>query len=404
MDNPQSPPSAAAPQRYLGGGANQLGARAYNDRLILSLIRRAGPLPKAEMARMTGLSPQTLTLIVKRLEQDGLLLPEKRTRGKAGQPSVPFRLNPDAVFAFGLKIGRRSMELTLCDFAGAVRERVEQFYDFPEPSLAMRFFEAETDRIRSALPEGSHAKIIGTGIAMPFEIWAWEDELGGPKGALEAWKDYPIKERAQDILRGGEVYLCNDATAACAAELFSAGAQAPSDFFYVYIGWFVGGGVVLNGTLVQGRTENAGAIGSLPIPAKGGHEMLLDQASLMALEGKLRIADEALDMRALFQSDKAVIAAWIEGAASAIAYAALSVSSVLDFQAMRIDGAMPAEIRDRLVEKVAACHAQLDKRGLSPMRIEPGRVGRDARSIGAAILPIHAGFSRDSGVLLKSVE
>ena len=55
-------------------GSNQSGMRAYNERLVLSLIRQTGALAKAEIARRTGLSAQTVSVIMRALEADGLLL------------------------------------------------------------------------------------------------------------------------------------------------------------------------------------------------------------------------------------------------------------------------------------------------------------------------------------------
>ena len=86
-------------------GTNQAGARQYNERLILSLIRKAGSLPKAEIARQTGLSAQTVSVIVKRLEAEGLLEKGAKLKGRIGQPSIPFSLRDDGAGAFGLKIG-----------------------------------------------------------------------------------------------------------------------------------------------------------------------------------------------------------------------------------------------------------------------------------------------------------
>jgi predicted ArsR family transcriptional regulator len=102
-------------------GTHQPGLRAYHARLLLSLIRRHGSLPKAEIARRTGLSPQTISVIVRQLEADGLLTKEKPQRGKVGQPLVPFSLNPDGAYFIGLKVGRRSGDLVLLDLAGHKR-------------------------------------------------------------------------------------------------------------------------------------------------------------------------------------------------------------------------------------------------------------------------------------------
>ena len=111
------PPGAAA----IASGADQAGVRVYNERLILSLVRRYRQLSKIEVARLTGLSVQSASAIMNRLQLDGLLRREAPQRGRVGQPTVPLSLDPQGAFSLGLKIGRRSCELVLVDFEGRVR-------------------------------------------------------------------------------------------------------------------------------------------------------------------------------------------------------------------------------------------------------------------------------------------
>ena len=99
-------------------GTNQSGVRERNERLVLSILRREGPLPKAEIARRTGLSAQTASVIMRALESDGLISKGEKVRGRVGQPSVPMSLEPDGVYFFGLSVGRRSVELILTNFIG----------------------------------------------------------------------------------------------------------------------------------------------------------------------------------------------------------------------------------------------------------------------------------------------
>ena len=92
------------------------------------------------------------------------------------------------------------------------------------------------------------------------------------------------------------VYLQNDATAACGAELAFGDNAGLQDFIYFYVGAFVGGGLVLNGGLFTGRTGNAAALGSMPVPdGAGGTVQLIDRASLVLLERRLRAAGLPLD-------------------------------------------------------------------------------------------------------------
>ena len=108
--------------------------RLYNERLILSLVRRYRQLSKVEVARLTGLSVQTASATMNRLQLDGLLRREAPQRGRVGQPTVPLSLDPEGAFSLGLKIGRRSCELVLVDFDGKLRQRAFETFAYPTPA------------------------------------------------------------------------------------------------------------------------------------------------------------------------------------------------------------------------------------------------------------------------------
>jgi hypothetical protein len=97
-------------------GSNHNGMRQFNERIVLRAIRHAGAIPKADLARLTQLSTQTVSIIVNRLMEDGLLIKQERIRGKIGQPSVPLSLNPDGAYSIGMQVGRRNLEVVVTDF------------------------------------------------------------------------------------------------------------------------------------------------------------------------------------------------------------------------------------------------------------------------------------------------
>ena len=116
--------------------------RAHNERLVLSLVRQHGALSKSDIARVTGLSNQTVSVIMRSLENEGLLLRGEPVRGRIGQPSVPMSLAADGAFFLGLKIGRRSADLMLVDFLGTVRATRRQVYRYPTPTNVTAFVSA----------------------------------------------------------------------------------------------------------------------------------------------------------------------------------------------------------------------------------------------------------------------
>ena len=93
---PDAEAAAARPLDLLRPrGSNQVGMRQFNERVVLQALRVHTSLPKAELARLTGLSAQTIGLITARLEEDQLIVKQGRVRGRIGQPSVPMALDPE---------------------------------------------------------------------------------------------------------------------------------------------------------------------------------------------------------------------------------------------------------------------------------------------------------------------
>lgn len=386
-------------------GTTQTGVRLYNERLVLSLIRKHAGLPKAEIARLTGLSAQTVSVIVRQLESDGLLLKGDPQRGKVGQPLVPFTLNPDGAFSVGLKVGRRSADLLLMDLTGTVRATVHHTYRFPDTSEIMGFVEQGLAELTSSLPKRLRDRISGLGIAAPFELWNWEEEVGAPHDVLEAWRGFDLQKEVAAIC-GWPVHFCNDATAACAAELLFGKGHEHRDYVYFYIGYFIGGGIVINGALFQGRTGNAGALGSFPVPAPGGGaEQLIRSASFYVLEQELKRQGRDHLMLWRDASDWSTVGPalgqWIGRAAKSLAYAGAGAASVIESAAIVIDGAMPPDVRAQLCEAVRAALSATNLQGITPFAVVEGTIGPDARAMGAASLPLFANFIIDREVLFK---
>jgi predicted NBD/HSP70 family sugar kinase len=389
------------------GGANQAGVRLYNERLLLSLVRRFGPLSKIEVARLTGLSVQSTSAIMNRLQADGLLKREAPLRGRVGQPTIPMSIDPEGAYSFGLKIGRRSCDLVLIDFRGAIRHRAHRAYAFPTPIKVLDFVRESLPSLSDSLTIAQKRRIAGLGVAMPFQLWSWEAEIGAPPGAMNAWRDFDAEGEIAAVCPYPTT-LCNDATAACAAEFFFGRSWRYRDFLYFFMGEFLGGGLVLDGALRPGRTGNAAALGSMPIMAKsdgGVAPQLIACASIYQLERRLDAA--GIDASSIWATPDswgefgAQLDGWIEVAASALAYASVAAISVIDFEAIVIDGGMPASVRDRLTARTAQVFAGLDRRGLSEVEIVAGSIGADARAIGGAALPLIKNFARDREVLFK---
>jgi predicted NBD/HSP70 family sugar kinase len=392
-------------------GTNQSGVKLYNERLILSLIRSHGSLSKTDIAKRTGLSTQTSSVIMKQLENKGLLLREKPLRGKVGQPSIPMSLNPGGAYSIGLKFGRRSADLVLMDFVGTVHRVVRTTYAFPTPNELGRFIRSGLKRIIKDMPPRQIEKICGLGIAAPLEMWSWEAEVGTPHNVVEAWRSFDIRSEVEKLVPW-PVHFCKDATAACGAELAFGNKARHANFLYVFFATLIGGGVVLDGSLYTGRAGYAGALGSVLIPdidsKKRSAHRLIRQASIYILENMVK--KDGKDPSLLWRSpdDWSAIGkpldAWMQQASRSLSLAIGSAISVIDFEAVIIDGSFPKSVRSAVVQQTRLKFSQLETQGVAPVEIVEGMIGSDARVLGAASLPLLAGFASDRDLLFRITE
>jgi predicted NBD/HSP70 family sugar kinase len=390
-------------------GSNHAGMRQFNERVVLQAIRLHGSLPKAEIARLTHLTAQTVQIIIARLEADGLVRKLDPVRGKVGQPSVPMALNPDGAFSIGIKIGRRSMDMLLVDFAGQVRERLSLGYAFPDPETLFGEIDARLRQLRGVLPPALRERLHGVGVAAPLSLGGWQELLGIAAEQAARWAAIDIRERVA-TMTDLPVEFVKDTAAACVAELVAGRGRSIRSFLYIFVDTFIGGGLVLDSHLRGGVHGNAGAVGSMPLglgksDARSRPPQLLSVASLFNLESLYlaRGLDEtaAVDARALQAPWFAATEIWLRDAAPAIALTINSAAALLDLEGVIVDGSFDAALRERLIANVAVALDGHNWEGVARPAVLPGTIGSDARAIGGALLPLYANFAPDRDLFLK---
>lgn len=410
---PDADTAARTPDLLRPRGSNQVGMRQFNERTVLQALRVHTSLPKADLARLTGLSAQTIGLITARLEEDGLIVKQSRVRGRIGQPSVPLALNPDGAFAIGIKVGRRGAEWLLIDFTAQVRERHAISYDFPDADALLPAIAKHIHRLRDGLGPIA-ARNVGAGLAAPFQLGGWHRTLGLSKAQADRWNqmDLLAEVRARTDV---PVSFARDTVAACVAELVGGRGHDLKSFLYIFVDTFVGGGLVINSHLHAGAHGNAGALASLPTqPLKAGQggqgdgapPQVVAEASLWELEQRLQSqgldATAAYDDRALQPPFAAATQAWLHGASLALAHAIVSSTAVLDLSDVVMDGSMSRALLQALLEQTRTAMALCNWEGLWPPQLHGGRVGAQACALGGAMLPLHANFAPDHDVFLKA--
>jgi predicted NBD/HSP70 family sugar kinase len=395
-------------------GSNHNGMRQFNERIVLQTIRHQGAIAKADIARLTQLSTQTVSIIVNRLEGDDLLIKQDRVRGKIGQPSVPLSLNPNGAFSLGLQVGRRSLEVVVTDFLGNTRHQLQFSYPYPDPEVVLPNIKQALAQIKQTMG-ADWERTVGIGLTAPLSMHKWSNLLGDSSEqsaqALKSWEHFDLLSAVQ-ALTHLPVEFAKDTTSACMAEMLQGHGLSVSNFLYVFVGTFVGGGLVVAGHIMAGKNGNAGAIGSLPtglatgLAQKDGQPaQLLQLASGWQLEQALEKAgfDPLLvHQDSIMDAQYADITGpWLAQASLALAMTITSATALLDLDAAVIDGSLGSTLITALIKATRDKLKLYNLEGLQPPAVMAGVVGSHARAIGGALLPLHTQFFPLKDIFLK---
>lgn len=389
------------------GGTNLEHARLFNRRVVLETIRLHGPLSRASIARQTGLSVQTVSNIAEELSQRGLLREGAlRQHGGRGAPAIDLSLDPDGGFTFGISVDHRRLVVVLVDITGVERRRTTMDIEGLNPGDVMAAIAKVTRTLARA--EGAQAaRLWGTGVVMPMVFENGRPTAVGPTSLAEAWQEVPIVERLSALLKM-PVLVENDATAAAVGEQLYGAGRRLQDFFYIYIGVGVGGGMILSDHPYRGSTGRAGELGHIVVEPNG-RACTCGNRGCLERYASLSAAQHALDGRpeGTVQIDPARIAAnadglsgWIDLAASHLATACVTIDNLLNPAAIVIGGIVPDTILSRLIERLSRRLAPPPKSGRC-MQIVQAEVDLQSPALGGAALPLFDGLAPAFSLLHK---
>jgi predicted NBD/HSP70 family sugar kinase len=203
------------------------------------------------------------------------------------------------------------------------------------------------------------------------------------------------------------VFVENDATAAAIGELqFGHGLRSPS-FFYILISAALGGALVIEGNVFRGADGRSGEIGFLPLRSRRTEAKSLQEAvSLSALYEVLAAGGHKISrpdqLSTLKEAGQQLLSDWIDAAADFLSDPMLAVSCLVNPKAVFIGGRLPADVVDRLAERL---NQRLRKRAGDVPAITPvlrAAMAADAPAIGAAILPLNDRLLPSRSALMKA--
>jgi predicted NBD/HSP70 family sugar kinase len=315
-------------------------------------------------------------------------------------------------------VGIRSMSQALETLSGGQRQcvavaRAAAFakhvviMDEPTAALGVKEGGMVLELIRRVRDRGLPVVLISHNMPHVFEV---ADRIH----IRAAWHDIDIRARIA-AMTGLPVEFAKDTTAACAAELVMGQGRGIHNFLYLFVGTFIGGGMVIDGRLHSGPHDNAGAVGSIPVAGAGRNDgqggakqptrQLLHAASGFVLEQLLSDAGApaaaAHDHRALSPEWWRVTEQWLDTACPAIAGALINATALLDLEAVVIDGELDRQLVREIIRRTERVLDGFVWEGMVRPQLLEGTIGADARAMGGAILPLYAHFAPVHELFLK---
>src|SRR2546430_3771712 len=233
--------------------------RAINDRAALELLLDQGPLTRAQLGELTGLSKVAASELVERLEERGLVARVGEQAGGRGPNASLYAVVPASAFVVGVEVGPEQAIAACADITGTVQGRVEQStHDSDDPVGVVH--NAVIEAARSA--KAPLAKVRRVVLGSPGLV---DPNTGDMSFALDrpGWQRGLLAKLREDLKRA--VVFETDVNLAAVAEAHTGAARGVADFVLLWLDRGVGMAVMLGGRLHRGVSGAAGEIGYLPV-------------------------------------------------------------------------------------------------------------------------------------------
>ncbi|WP_143528317.1 ROK family protein [Rubrobacter xylanophilus] len=229
---------------------------------VVELLREKGPLTRADLARLSGLSRSMVSTIVGELISEGLAVEGDEASGRrhqVGRPGVLVSLNPEAGVVVGVDVGHRRVLVAVANLSHEVLAEVGR--DLPLDHGPSTTLDLVAELVREVLEEAGvrWGSVVGVGVGLPAPFEAGTGRIH-PSSLAPSWGEVRPVEELRRRLRL-PVYVENDANLAALAELVWGAGRGSRDAACVVVSDGIGAGLIVDGRLYRGAMGTAGEIG-----------------------------------------------------------------------------------------------------------------------------------------------
>ena len=366
--------------------------KQFSRRVVAEALLHNAPISRADLARATGLSKQTTSLVIADLEAAGWVKSAGVASGGVGRNAVTYEIVGTAAYSLGVDLGGTKVTAAIANLVGEIVAEATEPTNPRGGRHVLEQIRALSNGISSE--QGiDPARIESVVVATPGVV----DPTSGSVSLVPNIKGLSNLSVTNVLaeLFGREVGVENDVNLAVLGEAWQGCARECQNAAFLSLGTGVGLGLIVNGKLVRGATGAAGEIAYLPIGvdltspdalAVGAFELEVGAAGIVR-RYRAAGAKSVHTVRDVFdavESGDEAAGDVLDSTAGAIALALTAVQSIVDAELVILGGSIG--IRPELVERVQKRMRAVFARKAS---ICASALGARAALVGAVSLAVH---------------
>ncbi|MDF2036248.1 ROK family protein [Cytobacillus oceanisediminis] len=245
---------------------DQLLMKRQNKNLVLDILKTKSPISRIDIAKMTGMSPTSITRIVSELQLQGYVKETEAVASGVGRKATLLEVCGDVLYTIGIEIDKSLLKVGIVNYVGEMVSIHKNIRN--ESESYIETLHKINSIIRKIIEENQIPanKIIGLAVGLPGYI-DYKNGIVKVSDQLK-WKDASLAEDLQK-LTSFNVIVDNELKMKIVAESFTGKAKDSQNSILVGIGSGIGSSIMLNGEIYRGETNNAGEIGHTVIDPTG---------------------------------------------------------------------------------------------------------------------------------------
>ncbi|WP_137128629.1 ROK family transcriptional regulator [Rhizobium sp. FY34] len=365
--------------------------RQISVRVAMDVLLQEGPTSRAALAKKTGLSKQTMSEVIRTLEEAGWVRAKGIVSGKVGRSAVTYEVADDAGYAVGIDLGVTTIRIAIVSIAGNI---VHEGEHAAEGRIGDKLIAHMQDLVEMSLRGAAipFDKVLLGAVATPGVIDPASGTLTLAPNMTETG-DLDVVSRLAEAL-GCDVVIENDVNAAVLGESWKGCSAGLETAAFISLGTGVGLGMLINGRLARGAKGAAGEVAYLPFGADPYSHDSLERGALesaLGAQGILRryrqLGGERGGVRALVeaaQTGEAAALTVMRETAQLASLLIVSVNAMLDPDIIVLGGNI-----GRHPLMLSFVREELPRLTRSAIRLEPSRLGARATLIGSIAIALN---------------